>query len=329
MNRPSPIIDRAARFDWRYSTYGLARSLIAFATCTALVATPTGALFAPVLGRPQAPNCDGVLAISGFCLGPASVTLDVRRLLLAALLIPTIIGWRPRLFGVLHWWVTFSFASSIALPDGGDSVALILSAFLIPLALADGRRWHWRRNGTEKQLTPWVAAFCYVSWVTLRIQVAGIYFDSAVAKFGVAQWADGTALYYWLNNHTFGLYRPLLYLARPLLANGMFVGIATWGVLLSELALAFAIFWPQRIRSRIFWIGIALHAGIALFMGLFSFALAMFGALILALRPIDQQWSVSGLRSMLARLRGPGLPAEPVSATSATQIDQETHGALV
>jgi antimicrobial peptide system SdpB family protein len=312
----SSAVSRAARFDFRHNTYGIGRSLLALATFSALVTTPAGALFPPVLGRPQAPACGGVTAISGFCLGPGSVGLDARRLVLAALLIPVIIGWRPRYFGVLHWWVTFSFVSSIALPDGGDSVALIMSGLLIPLTLADGRTWQWTRASVRNSLSPGVAAFCFVTVMALRIQVAGIYFNASVAKFGVAQWADGTALYYWLNNRTFGLWEPLRQLAEPLLGNALFLGALTWSVLLIELSLGLAIFWPQRVRSKVFWLGIALHTGIALCMGLVSFALIMFGALVLALRPIEERTAIPRLRRTAAAVPAPKSAPEPAPAAA-------------
>ncbi|MFE7655057.1 hypothetical protein ACFU6M_19485 [Streptomyces bottropensis] len=112
--------------------------------------------------------------------------------------------------------------------------------------------------------------------------MAGIYFQSSVAKFGVTEWADGTALAYWLNDPFFGLlpfWKPAM---QPLLENAYTVAALTWGVLVMELALAFSLFWKAEVRRKTFWLGIALHAGIALFMGLFSFAFTMFGALVIA-----------------------------------------------
>jgi hypothetical protein len=40
--------------------------------------------------------------------------------------------------------------------------------------------------------------------IVMRLQVAVLYFHAAVAKFGVTDWADPTAMYHWFNHRTFG-----------------------------------------------------------------------------------------------------------------------------
>ncbi|QFQ97531.1 hypothetical protein F9278_16390 [Streptomyces phaeolivaceus] len=274
--------EAAERFDPRTNVYGLMRTLIAVGMFATLTLTPAAALFHPVAGTKDAPYCDGLSAISGFCVGGDALGLDVRRCLLAAVLIPVMIGWRPRFWVIPHWWVAFSVVSSLSLPDGGDTVAVILTLAIVPFGLVDDRTWHWSTKGGSKSLSGSAAAFCYVTHWAIRIQVAGIYFQSSVAKFGVAEWADGTALAYWLNDPSFGLlplWKPAM---QPLLENGYTVAALTWGVLVMELTLAFSLFWKAEVRRKTFWLGITLHAGIALFMGLFSFAFIMFGALVIA-----------------------------------------------
>ncbi|MGQ4381457.1 sporulation-delaying protein SdpB family protein [Streptomyces sp. SAS_267] len=273
----------AERFDPRTNVYGLARTLLATGMFATLMFTPAMALFHPVIGMSRAPYCDGVSAVSGFCIGGDGLSPDARRYLLALLLVPSIIGWRPRIFVIWHWWVAFSIADSLSLPDGGDNVALILTLAIIPFGLADDRKWHWLVKDEKKALSSSVAAFCYVTHWAIRIQVAGIYFQSAVAKFGVREWADGTALYYWLNDPTFGLLDPWKPVLQPFLENKYTVTALTWGTICVELTQAFALFWNIGVRKRVFWLGILLHSGIALFMGLFSFAVTMFGALVLVL----------------------------------------------
>ncbi|MDW8806190.1 hypothetical protein P1P68_15700 [Streptomyces scabiei] len=280
--RMPAVPEAAVRFDPRTNVYGLTRTLIAVGMFATLCLTPAAALFHPVAGMKDAPYCDGLSAISGFCVGGDALGPDARRWLLAAVLIPVMIGWRPRFWVIPHWWVAFSIVSSLSLPDGGDTVAVILTLAVVPFGLVDDRTWHWSTKGDSKSLSASAAAFCYVTHWAIRIQVAGIYFQSSVAKFGVAEWADGTALAYWLNDPTFGLlplWRPAM---QPLLENGYAVAALTWGVLVMELALAFSLFWKAEVRRKTFWLGIALHAGIALFMGLFSFAFIMFGALVIA-----------------------------------------------
>ncbi|WP_411702631.1 hypothetical protein [Corynebacterium sp. LaCa142] len=57
----------------------------------------------------------------------------------------------------------------------------------------------------------------------------------------------------------------------------------TWGTLLLELLLAEA--WISNVRAKVIllFVGIAFHVGIAVFMGLISFSMAMAGALVMYL----------------------------------------------
>src|SRR5690606_30268919 len=117
----------------------------------------------------------------------------------------------------------------------------------------------------------------------IRFQVAVIYFDAAVGKFKVEEWINGTAIYYWLNNSSFGItdfWKPFL---NPFLSNGILVSIITYGVLLLELSLFLAFTASQKYRRTIFPIAIAFHLFIIVFHGIFSFFFSVSAALILYL----------------------------------------------
>jgi antimicrobial peptide system SdpB family protein len=145
-----------------------------------------------------------------------------------------------------------------------------------------------------------------VAKTAIRVQVAIIYFHAFVGKLQVPEWVDGTVLWYWLNDPTFG---PAHWL-RPLVINfaATSVGIVlmTWGTLMLEGSLAIAMFLPQRIQRRLLIAGIAFHSGIALLMGLVSFGLAMISALILYLRPWEEPFAMpfESLAGIAARVQG-------------------------
>jgi antimicrobial peptide system SdpB family protein len=269
------------------NVYGLARTLLAFGTLGTLAFTSTPTLFAPVLGAPPAPHCAGAVRISLFCV--TSDQLGLGRLLAIAILLVVASGWRPRLTALPHWWVAFSVQASISIPDGGDQITAVLALLLLPVALTDGRRWHWAQPPPDDNARrPYAALIAVAAMLLIRLQVAGVYLHASIAKLGVTEWADGTALYYWLNDPTFGTPLWLRDPARPVLSLGPLVAALTWGTIALEFALAVGLFLPKRRWGPLLAGGLILHAGIAVLMGLPSFALAMFGALILFLRPWER-----------------------------------------
>jgi antimicrobial peptide system SdpB family protein len=272
---------------------GLARTVVALGTLMTLLANSADALFRPA-GVSIAELTPGFLPtrFSLFMLfGDAHFGWG--RMLGIAILAVTASGWRPRLTGVLHWWVAASFATSCIVVDGGDQVAAVLALLLIPVTLTDGRRWHWDAPlalapGFMPELQRFVAQL--MLW-TVRIQVAGIYFQASTAKFAVKEWKDGTACYYWFTSPLVGLPPMLERWAAPLLAKPLVVVALTWGTLVLEVGLFVALFIDKRWRRQLLVGGILFHASIIVVHGLVSFFCSMAAALILYLRPIDEPFA--------------------------------------
>jgi antimicrobial peptide system SdpB family protein len=191
-------------------------------------------------------------------------------------------------------WVSYSLQASAVLVDGGDQVTAVLTLFLLPVALTDARRWHWEEVTSEpsrgREVLQRLVALSALLMV--RLQVAGIYFHSAVAKLSVEEWANGTALYYWFSHPEFGAPPGRLRLLMPLLTNGTTVALMTWGAIVLELFLFTALVMPKRAWPYFLVLGIAFHGAIAAIHGLISFGLAMTAALILYLRPVEEPFSL-------------------------------------
>jgi antimicrobial peptide system SdpB family protein len=265
------------------------------------------------------PHCAGVGRASLFCVVPPSGVSAVRWIAVAVLVIVAS-GWRPRLTCVPHWWIAFSVGSSIAVEDGGDQITVVLALLLVPIALGDPRTWVWRarpeheperrRRGEDVWRLVALSAL-----VAVRVQVAMLYFQSSTAKLGVPGWQNGTAVYYFLNNSVVGAPGWLRLIVEPFLRNGFCVEAITCGSLVVEFALFLALLLPPRFRGLLLAAGFLLHLSIAIAMGLPSFALAMWGALVLYLCPPDRGPSSllpPPLRyRLLLRpwLRGPAWPA--------------------
>jgi antimicrobial peptide system SdpB family protein len=213
--------------------------------------------------------------------------------------------------------VTLSLQLSGKLIDGGDQIAANLTLLLLPVTLTDRRAWHWqpalpaREEGSLGDDVRRLAARSAL--VAIRVQVAGLYLHACLGKLSVQEWVDGTALYYWLQHPSVGAPGWLLAIVRPALASS-FVVVLTWGVLALELGLAMGLFASERWRWWLLRGGFALHGGIAVVHGLFSFALIMFGALLLFLHPEGRSLALAWPWPSL-RPRASSCPA-PASASA-------------
>ena len=274
----------ASRQPWT-NVYGLARTIVAAATALTLATSPASALWSPWLrGQVRPLGCDGVRgAIGLFCVFPRSALPVVQYCALAALVVVAS-GWRPRVTGVVHWWISFSFLAS-ASRDGGDQVAALFTLLLIPWTLTDQRRWHWQSADHVEPSRLRAAFLANVSRHLVRLQIMVVYLHSAVSKLYVAEWRRGTAVYYWLHDLTVGLPPPLYGVIGPLVRSWPAAAVLTWGALVTEFLLSLALLAPQRTWRPLFWLGVLFHAAIAVGLGVFSFSVVMIGALVVYLRP--------------------------------------------
>ncbi len=293
------------------NVYGLSRTLLALGTALTLSFTGSQALFGPALGTPPAPYCDGGRRISLFCV--VNGHLDLARILAVLILLLVASGWRPRITGALHWWVSFSFQASALTVDGGDQVTAVLTLLLLPVTLTDHRVWHWQpaRSAASPGRAQALRLVALCALLAARVQVSGIYLHSSISKMSVAEWADGTALYYWLTDPTFGAPSWLAPVLMPLLTHGHTVTLLTWGVIVLEFALAIGLFISPQRWTTLLALGIALHSGIAAVQGLTSFALAMIAALVLYLRPLDRAFDFSWVK-YIARIAARAPHSAPV-----------------
>ena len=272
------------------NVYGLARSLLAASTALTLLFNPSYIFFRPLAGAGTTPYCFSTLQkVSIFCVTPVN-HLEIARFVTVALLIVVASGWRPCITGVIHWWLMLGLQITATTVDGGDQAASVLTLLLLPVALTDRRKWHWNSDmdadsGRVRTLIAKTAL------IAIRVQVAAIYFHAAVAKLRVTEWADGTAMYYWMSSPTFGPPRGVLHFIMPLLTSASTVALLTWGVVVVEFFLSMGLLATRPARRVLLWLGLSLHLGIMLFMGLVSFALIMCGALILYLRPYDEPFA--------------------------------------
>lgn len=276
------MIERLSlKFVWSNSI-GLSRTLLALATLITLLFNPFNQLF-----NEGTPACDA-LGISIFCLLKDKIWLLKSFCFIVLSLV--IMGWRPRFTCLLHWWISYSFANSGAVIDGGDHICVILTTLLIPVCLTDSRKWHWNyfndlNQGDFSYLFAAKSIMASTTLFVIKVQVSFIYLHSAVAKVSVKEWLDGTALYYWFTHPVFGANDTLKPILLPIVTHEYISAYLTWLVILFEFSLFAGIFMNKKTKTFFFVLGIAFHFGIFLLHGLFTFFLVMSSALILYLHP--------------------------------------------
>lgn len=259
---------------------GFARSLIALSTLLTLLVNNTDILFTLGTGIEKIPICSGSAEVSLFCL--LSTKLELARWLAIVILVFTISGFYPQVSGVLHCWVSFSLFNSSVNVDGGDQVSTVLCLLMLPALITDPRKNHWTLDKAIDQSSFKVLA-ARSSLLAVQIQVSFLYLDATVSKFNVNEWLNGTALYYWINNPLIGPSSRVQSLLNFAFRSDVLLCLTTWSVLLFELLLFLSIFFPRRLRIRIFLPALCFHLLTAIFFGIITFFFAMAGALFLYL----------------------------------------------
>lgn len=273
---------------------GLVRTLTAVGTLITLCFTSTDALFRPVAGQGEYPQCASVNSLGIFCLGNDQLSLMKFICILALLLV--ISGFLPQVTGVLHFWVAFSVNNAIAIPDGGDQIASNIALLLIPLTLTDPRVSHWQRTRVPRWGAEFRMGIGTATLVALKAQIVVLYFYSATGKMYQQEWAEGSVMYYVFNG-PFGPSGLMAVIGTWIVSIPVLAFFVAWGVLLLEIMLSIAPATPRRWRLYIFVLGVSLHVGMALFMGLWSFEIVMIGAALLVTlplksRPYTEGWSL-------------------------------------
>jgi antimicrobial peptide system SdpB family protein len=200
-------------------------------------------------------------------------------------------------------------------------VALVAVTLMLPLALTDGRRWHWdaptAKGQPDARLLHCLAAV--VAWsavLAFRVQAAVIYLNASIAKLRVEEWVDGTAVYYYMLEPRIGMPDWERTLLTPVLESPAGVALLSWGTIVFEFVLFTALLVKPSIRKRLLPFAIAYHLSIAVIFGLFSFSLTMTALLILYLWPADEALRFTRLARLRARLPRQERRAQDVAAES-------------
>ncbi|ASN20164.1 hypothetical protein CGK93_11155 [Arthrobacter sp. YN] len=263
----------------------VARSGLALSQVLTLLLTPAPYLYSvPILGQPSTGQCTRALEnVSLFCIASELSDEVVQVLMIIGLIVVTS-GFLPRFTSILHLWLSYSFAHTVALPDGGDTVLVFTTFFLVFISLPDNRLWHWSQGHSRS--TTRFGAWQGISWAAhwaLRIQVAYIYLHSALAKLSVENWSEGSALYYIVRGEFFGTANFLQSFVFFLTSVPIVALTLSWGTMIMEAVIAGTLLSRRPIVQTAGFVAcVLLHVGIIMFIGIWSFALAMVFSVMIA-----------------------------------------------
>ncbi|MCM3269766.1 hypothetical protein M3691_13315 [Paenibacillus elgii] len=276
------------------NVYGLARSLLAIAMVLTLSMNDARVFFRPSSTSMIYPACKE--SISMFCMVPNDyLYLNIVRWIAVILLLIVASGWKPKITGIIHWWIAYSMNVSALTLDGGEQVNAVLTLLLLPVTLTDSRGWHWQKyDSSEKPIDQIISKriIALISVFAIRFQIAILYLHSSIAKLFEPTWLDGTAVYYFLSDPMLGLPPFFLRLVNPILTSALVV-IPTWGTLILQMLLFGALFAPKNHWRYYLIAALLLHETIAIMLGLVTFSISMSAALILFLVPVEREFEFS------------------------------------
>jgi len=261
----------------------LAKSFLALSTLLTLLTTDGEDLFRP-FGRyvEHSYDLDIFKKLNLFLFFQSHESFFIHKSIAISILTLVVINIFPKTISVLHWWVSFSFATSVHFIDGGDQINSVICLFLIPLTfIAHGKsRKNW-----------YICNFGFFTFLFFKLQFSMIYFHSLIGKLSVNEWSTGTAIYNWFSNPIFGVSDFILPLFTRIFQNIVLTNILNWSPMLILGILSFSLvasFNNSNLlyRNFVFFIGVAFHFLNFIFFGLSSFFLTMVGGLVLYLLPV-------------------------------------------
>ena len=263
--------------------YGLSRSILAIGTIITLAFSPVNVLFDYAIFHKV--NANHLFSNLNYFMIFGWENLVLAKTIAILILLIAASGIFPRYTGIFQWWIASSFFYSSSIIEGGDQINSIINFLLIPVTLLDHRKWHWGSQEFSEN-KKFVGNLIFV---LISIQMAMIYLNAVTDKLyaNTEEWKLGNAIYYYLMDSYFSYPDWMDPLMTNLLANSFIVSSITWGTMFLELILFGILFSNKNIKLALFPFAILFHLGIAVFLGLISFFLAMLAGLIIYLVPKD------------------------------------------
>jgi antimicrobial peptide system SdpB family protein len=214
-----------------------------------------------------------------------------------------VLGWRTRLMTVLNYVFWTSMLRRFPfLWDGGDNV---LQLVLIYAMFGDlGACWSFdaarrTRHATDPEWARLRAIGHSATMLAIAIQISLVYGVAGLTKVQGETWRNGTALYYALRSGEFTLpgYSEIIF------HNGVLLTLLAYATVAMQVSFPFMLFLNRRSRTLVVLAGLSFHLGIAVFMGLVTFALFLIAVDLSLIGDDDYRFVFRVGEQVSARLR--------------------------
>lgn len=259
----------------------LGRTLLALSTLSTLLFNSTSDLFPSYHLEKIAGREEFIYKYNFFLIFDNPLIPQVLAIVFLLIIIGGIF---PRITCFIQTYISYSLFHSLLVVEGGDQINAILALLLIPICCLDKRLFAWKTTSIHTYSSKnifLINAFCAVFFI--KIQMAILYLNAGVEKLASNEWANGTAIYYWFNNNTFGANNFIASLYGFLFENDLSVTVINFGVILLEIVLFLSLVINQRAKYLLFLAAVIFHFFIIIVHGLPSFFFSMTAGLMLYL----------------------------------------------
>ena len=202
---------------------------------------------------------------------PQSWMLSVHVLCLA-IVFCFFVGLFTRVTSVASWIIAVSYAQRAMLSNYGlDQIlcCLVLYLCVAPCGQCLSLDALWKFRKSKKPLKVIKTSSSTVSMRLIQIHLCIMYFFAGTSKLQGESWWNGSAVWETIANFEYQSFDLTFLAAFPIVTQ-----IATHMTVLWELSFA-ALVWNRKLRPFVLLIGISMHFGIGMFLGMWTFGLTM------------------------------------------------------
>ena len=218
------------------------------------------------------------------------------------------VGFYTRITSVLAWLITLAYCHRLTGAFFGlDQVNAMLAMYVMlgpSGAVYSVDRWlSKRRAGQGNRIDHTEVASCVSTNVAIRLiqlHMCVIYMFGGISKMRGELWWDGSAVWYAVANLEYQSLDMTWLVRSPFL-----IALLSHVTVLWELFFC-ALVWPKRTRPIVLCVAVGMHGGIGLFLGMWTFGLAMLIANLAFISPVATRGLLTGVSGWLTAMTGGG-----------------------
>lgn len=201
---------------------------------------------------------------------PVLWTLHIAALVIFLMLT---LGLFSRVTSILAWLVTVAYCHRLTGSLFGlDQVNAMLAMYLM-LGRCGGAysldRWIARRRTLDELAPPQVAVSTNIAVRLIQLHMCVIYLFGGLAKMRGGTWWDGSAMWFSVTNLEYQSVDMTWLVDWPMMMALMSHVTVVWETFYCALV------WPRVTRPIVLMIAVCVHGGIAIFLGMITFGVAM------------------------------------------------------